>query len=89
MCQKGIGEMTDIGTIEERTVYRLANSVWHDTVVQRAIPWCTFHKRSVERGAQLLDKPVACSFHTDMRDPDYGDCVISTGGPEHKWWVDL
>ena len=60
-----------------------------ETVGQQAIPWCTTHKRSVERGAQLLDKPVVCSFHTDMRDPDYGDCVISTGGPEHKWWVDV
>ena len=44
--------------------------------LQEAIPWCTFHKRSVvfPESGLCADGPVGC--------------MISTGGPDHKWWRD-
>ena len=105
--------MTDIGTIEKRTVYRIpegnskfpslyvGTDPWPEgTVVidgdmmpveQDAIPWCTFHKRPLGTGAggDYLMSEVCAAPPTETDIPEIYDCVISTGGPEHKWWVDV
>ncbi len=97
--------MTDIGTIEKRTVYRIpegdskfpllyvGTDPWPEgTVVidgdmmpvkQQAIPWCTDHDRMYEKG--VWEGSTFCDKGTMMEGP----CHISTGGPDHKWWVDL
>ena len=45
----------------------------------KAIPWCTTHDSRVEDDY---------CHHAD-RSHNIGDCIVSTGGPEHKWWMDL
>ncbi len=58
-----------------------------------AIPWCTFHDRPLGTGAGGGDfNPLdeACFVPPTAKDIlGLYDCVISTGGPDHKWWVDL
>ncbi len=102
--------MTDIGTIEKRTVYRIPEEEgFHSPYVgkdhqlvfgvdgdmmpveQDAIPWCTFHKRPLGTGAggDYLMSEVCAAPPTETDIPEIYDCVISTGGPEHKWWVDV
>ena len=62
-------------------------------VEQQAIPWCTFHDRPLGTGAGGGDfNPLdeACAVPPTTKDTlGLYDCVISTGGPSHKWWVDL
>ncbi len=62
-------------------------------VEQQAIPWCTFHRRPLGTGAGGGDfNPMdeTCAHPPEnVPMPEIYDCVISTGGPEHKWWVDV
>jgi hypothetical protein len=46
-----------------------------------AIPWCTTHNA---QGTPLQSCWVGNTPYTDA----HKDCVISTGGPDHRWWVD-
>ena len=49
---------------------------------QEAIPWCTTHDNiagTTEKGCKGFTRWNATSGY---------DCVISTGGSDHKWWVD-
>ena len=52
----------------------------HTIIDQEAIPWCTKHDHMAERtrDGNWLNE---CAF-----DPEF--CMISTGGPDHKWWCD-
>jgi len=51
-----------------------------DYLTQTAIPWCTTHDSSMTTDGQR------CLVQTIF---DYAEgCVISTGGPDHKWWKD-
>ena len=53
-------------------------SLEHKTIVdQKAIPWCTTHD-----GTMIPDEP-SCDVRFDEK-----PCVLSTGGSDHKWWVD-
>ena len=45
-----------------------------------AIPWCTTHDRMMDSE----DPERYCFEAGSVDDP----CVISTGGPDHKWWKD-
>ena len=81
-----MGEMTDIRVPEKRTVFRLAKSVWHSRVTQQAIPWCTTHDSKVTDPVD--GDPDTCA-RGEWEPQLVGLCEISTGGPEHKWWVDL
>ena len=45
---------------------------------REAIPWCTLHDRMI-----FLKRPLDCGAPLDDE-----ECVISTGGPDHKWWKD-
>ncbi len=59
----------------------------------KAIPWCTFHHRPLGTGAGGGDfNPMdeTCAYPPEnVPMPEIYDCVISTGGLEHKWWVDI
>ena len=47
-----------------------------------AIPWCTIHDNiagTTENGCKGFTKWDVKSGY---------DCMISTGGPDHKWWKD-
>ncbi len=51
---------------------------------QTAIPWCTRH----DSKAYVREDDLASSC---QQADGYGwidQCVISTGGPDHKWWRD-
>ena len=54
----------------------------HTLVDQRAIPWCTTHD------AEQADYDDIC-WKGVWRPNAGGVCVISTGGPDHKWWKDV
>ncbi len=62
-------------------------------VEQQAISWCTFHHRPLGTGAGGGDfNPMdeTCAYPPENAPmPEIYDCVISTGGLGHKWWVDL
>ena len=61
----------------------------HTIIDQEAIPWCTTHDMNVTIGHKyrtwIWDGCIAAV--TEWRD-DTDSCVISTGGPDHKWWFD-
>ncbi len=46
------------------------------TSSQTAIPWCTIHNVSDVVGNMCSLRQLGV------------DCVISRGGPDHKWWRD-
>ncbi len=51
--------------------------------IQTAIPWCTYHNY-----AAVYDRGY---HHCQEQSEGHGgrdSCVISMGGPTHKWWVD-
>ena len=50
---------------------------YYTTVDQKVISWCTTHDKSSTYGK-------SCAVATD----DGPVCVISSGGPDHKWWQD-
>ncbi len=81
---------------ETRTHYQLKDLYLPPKMVrheQRAIPWCTFHDRPLGTGAGGGDfNPMdeTCAYPPEnVPMPEIYDCVISTGGLEHKWWVDV
>ena len=47
---------------------------------QTAIPWCTTHDQKADDVVCVIGSGD-CGY---VRLP----CVISTGGPDHKWWKD-
>ncbi len=57
---------------------------------QVAIPWCTTH----DNGACYYNGAVyetGCWTHDNISSrstANWPDCVISQGGPDHKWWKD-
>ncbi len=53
-----------------------------DVYKQTAIPWCTTHDDIASWDA-LNERCWAYGRTTTE-----GACVISTGGPDHKWWMD-
>ncbi len=58
----------------------VVTSLGDQTIVdQTGIPWCTAHKTSL---------PDADDWCWKMGS-DKADCVISRGGLDHKWWVDV
>ena len=96
--------MTDIQEIEKRTVYRIPDDFmvhapyvgsepWTEgtmtvdgdmmPVEQQAIPWCITHDLKYDEAT--FEGIQYCDDGTLMGEP----CHISTGGPHHKWWVDL
>ena len=47
-----------------------------------AIPWCTTHN---ERFSHTNSDECAVGYwNSDVN----SSCVISSGGPDHKWWMD-
>ena len=58
-----------------------------ETVGQQAIPWCTTHdiSKDIPNPNPAADRPEDCLL-AEYRE---GECVISRGGPKHKWWVDV
>lgn len=63
----------------------------HDAekVTQEAIPWCTTHDMKVTIGHKYREWIwdgciVAVNEWRDNTDT----CVVSEGGPDHKWWQD-
>ena len=62
---------------------------------QQAIPWCTTHDEKLPNGPELEKDEPRCWFDYfyGVKDSDGNRidplmCVISTGGPDHKWWKD-
>ncbi len=101
--------MSDLGTIEKRTVYQIpegkdlyspyvGSDPWPERTVtihgdmlpveQHAISWCTFHN-SPEKGGGFCWHNHDVLLNPKVPLVRLGDCVISTSGPEHKWWVDV
>ena len=64
---------------ETRTLFDAESEV-ADAYVQVAIPWCTTHNQ--------------CTYVYLVRDGEHcggfdgNSCVVSSGGPDHKWWKD-
>ena len=57
-----------------------------EEVTREAIPWCTTHDSK-----RLGHNPELCEFaawysNQDKHQIGGQNCVISTGGPDHKWW---
>ena len=80
--------MTRINTKPEtRMVAILAQYDVQPVRSQRAISWCTTHgiSKNIPNPNPHADRPDHCLL-ADYRE---GECVISTGGPDHDWWVDL
>ena len=69
---------------ETRTLYEWpdANEVT-DAYVQEAIPWCVKHDSMAEDN-YMCDVEVGSPTDKNVKP----DCVVSTGGPDHKWWKD-
>ena len=56
-----------------------------DEITQTAIPRCTAHNM----GGLIDDRCVAGQMRIDDPTSDEpAGCVISRGGPDHKWWRD-
>ncbi len=58
----------------------------HKPVEQTAIPWCTTHDRS------MTDEFVECDWSAlQVEAGRFGGagCVVSSGGPDHRWWQDI
>ena len=51
---------------------------------QEAIPWCTTHD-DFAHDTTCSAFIVAVEHDSDVP----AACVISMGGPDHKWWVDI
>ena len=54
-----------------------------DVYNQTAIPWCTTH----DEGA-VADGFIVCRVGVVLGELAQTNCLISTGGPNHKWWRD-
>ncbi len=70
-------------TSEKRTILVFVSGVDTDFSEQVAIPWCTAHNDMASWDA--LDEQCWARSH---QGPGEGECVISMGGPDHKWWKD-
>ena len=49
---------------------------------REAIPWCTTHNRD----AYVTTGGCGDVRYSDECYEDTTRCVVSTGGPDHKWW---
>ncbi len=61
-----------------------------DAYKQTAIPWCTTHD-SKQASTPDRRENLVCEqwwIMAGRSDAMWGTCVISTGGPDHKWWED-
>ncbi len=58
---------------------RVHTGLGDDRIDQTAIPWCTVHDASK---IEADWRPATCGAG------DGQACLISTGGPDHKWWRD-
>ncbi len=92
----GSVNVRDFAPPEIRTHYQLKDLYLPPKMVrheQEAIPWCIAHNSQLPSGAAEHDNRCWFSWHYGIKGPDGErmgvDCEISTGGPEHKWWVDL
>ena len=62
---------------------------------ERPIPWCISHGSSVGRiknnwQGQVQSNRLHCeAFEGRLVNHGSLDCVISTGGPDHRWWEDV
>ncbi len=79
-------------TSEQQSETRWVRDVPADPMMQnqwqqRAIPRCIAHNMG---GLMIDDRCVVGKMLIDdplSEEPD--GCVISRGGPDHKWWVDV
>ncbi len=53
-----------------------------------AIPWCTTHDSPKDDTFTEFDVCQTHRINRRFAPKDYL-CQILTGGPDHKWWVDL
>ena len=68
-----------------RTHYQLKDLYLPPKLVRReqqAIPWCIAHNSKGVLPGLVCDLAQFTEFESTP-------CEISTGGPEHKWWMDL
>ena len=65
-----------------------ADPIMQEQWVQEAIPWCTFHD-SPEKGGGFCWHNHDVLLNPKVPLVRLDDCVVSTGGPDHKWWVDV
>ena len=85
-------------TVETRTLYRNCSPTVprqapfsYQPVKQSAIPWCTTHDSEAAWIDPETDEPAVCHLDTVVvgeGGPEWQDCQISFGGPDHKWWRD-
>ncbi len=69
---------------EVRMVAILGQSDGQPVKNQRAIPWCTTHDLRARKDDDRVCPGggwVGVGYSTR--------CQISSGGPDHKWWVDV
>ncbi len=72
----------DMDKPETRMVAILAQYVVQPVRNQRAIPWCTTHDSQATYKMFATGELVSCEANS-------ASCVISIGGPDHDWWVDV
>lgn len=73
--------MPETKLIDQTSKVRWIRDTPSDPILQRqwsqtAIPWCTTHDREAK-----FDKGKLVGQGEKV-------CVISNGGPDHKWWID-
>ncbi len=78
---------------ETRTLYDSPNYMRnHDAtkIEQSAIPWCTTHNEQRPNGDHQDRCWFSWRYQVLMPDGEIatGECNISLGGLDHKWWQD-
>ncbi len=81
------GPRTQFETVYRPLVGPLFSTAGFQEIRREPIPWCTTHNNQLhgKLGEDAIEGlwQIWCLFNdSDM------PCVVSTGGPDHKWWRD-
>ena len=90
------GPRTQFETVYRSLVGPLFSTAGFQEIKREAIPWCTTHNQialGVDAYAVCYDPAQVPAHQLDYWGqsepaPNRDGCVISTGGPDHKWWKD-
>lgn len=74
------GPRTQFEMVYRPLIGPLFSTAGFQEIKREPIPWCTTHNTSVGAESSVCD-------YGDLS--GHGGCVISTGGPDHKWWRDV
>ena len=88
------GPRTQFETVYRPLVGPLFSTAGFQEIRREPIPWCTTHDRDAHMTTWSVKEqqqtPGGCG-EVRLSDECYEDitrCIVSTGGPDHKWWRD-